>query len=121
MNNNRLGCRLCNCLLFNYKSLDKKYKCNCKHNDVWHKQRYNFIDSNIALRYKILTGYKKIIGPIFSNYNINLFCNNCSVPIQICTVLNCKHHFCLECSKKIVVVCPICIKYITNKVKITAI
>jgi hypothetical protein len=121
MNTNRLSCRLCSCLLFNYKTLDNKYKCNCKHNDVWHKQRYDFIDSSIALRYKIKTGCKKIIGSVFSNYNINLVCNRCLEPIQKCVVLNCKHHFCFRCSKEIVVVCPICIKYLTNKVKIIAI
>lgn len=121
MYSKRLGCRLCCCSNFNYTKSDKKSICVCKHGDVWHRTKYSFFYSKISLDHKLKNSCKKILGSVFSNYNIDTSCHRCNAHIKEYVVLNCKHVFCKECSLHIVVVCPICIKYVTDKVKIVVI
>ena len=121
MYSKRLGCRLCSCSNFNYKKSSNKYKCICKHGDVWHRNKYSFFYSKVSFDFKLKNSCKKIVRSVFSNYNIDAVCNLCNTRIKKCVVLNCKHVFCNICSIHIIVVCPICIKYITDKAKIVVI
>lgn len=121
MYTNLLGCRLCSCSNFNYKTPNTKYKCVCKHGDVWHRHKYSCFNSKMAFNYKLKTRCKKLLRTVFSNYNVDEVCKRCNIRINKGVVLNCKHLFCKRCASRIIVVCPICIKYVTDKAKIVAI
>ena len=121
---NRGSCELCNCGKFTIYCRDIRYKCRCGHGDVWHHRVTNKPVSKVKPKDKIKNSLKKFVKPFIKIFNTSCDtttskeCPICFNNIKTLVVLNCGHAFCFECSKSIVVTCPMCRKYITNKIKV---